>query len=448
VDLCRVGADESSKISNRNDNENDDRVDTVVDIEGDTSHVTVTLDLTTPNKLKLNYLTGALLTRNQCVAMFLKKFLYAFRSWYLILIQTGPLMILLIATVLGNRGFDTKITFPALNITLDSYQNPITVISGRRNEYYAKYLQELNEYQVDEASNITAKILNLTSEHSSLVNKHYIVGASFEKNSTTAWFNGNPYHSPPLALSLVLNVYYKMHFGSERSISFINRPLPFNFNSEVENLPSTMMGFPLGIELGYGMTFVASFFILFYIRERVSKFKHLQFVSGVNATIFWGISFLSDLITYAVIAAAILITMAALQEDSYKTPGELGRLALVLTYFGFFVLPFLYLFSYLMVIPSTGFSRTMLLGSVTGILGLTAIRILEIGSLNLLYIAKPLHWILLFMPFYSVISGIYDLTLVHYYRQICLDQGSPEEACEVFSRTRRLLFNGIAWDWS
>jgi ATP-binding cassette subfamily A (ABC1) protein 3 len=329
VDLCRVGADESSKISNRNDKENDDRVDTVVDIEGDTSHVTVTLDLTTPNKLKLNYLTGALLTRNQCVAMFLKKFLYAFRSWYLILIQTGPLMILLIATVLGNRGFDTKITFPALNITLDSYQNPITVISGRRNEYYAKYLQELNEYQVDEASNITATILNLTSEHSSLVNKHYIVGASFEKNSTTAWFNGNPYHSPPLALSLVLNVYYKMHFGSERYISFVNHPLPFNLNSEVENLPSTMMGFSLGIELGYGMTLVASFFILFYIRERVSKFKHLQFVSGVNAMIFWGISFLSDLITYAVIAAAILITMAALQEDSYKTPGELGRSDLI-----------------------------------------------------------------------------------------------------------------------
>jgi hypothetical protein len=73
-----------------------------------------------------------------------------------------------------------------------------------------------------------------TSEHSSLVNKHYIVGASFEKNSTTAWFNGNPYHSPPLALSLILNVYYKMHFGSERSISFINHPLPFNFNSEVK----------------------------------------------------------------------------------------------------------------------------------------------------------------------------------------------------------------------
>jgi hypothetical protein len=169
VDFCRVGADESRKISNRNDNENDDRVDTVVNIEGDTSHVTVTLDLTAPNKLRLNYLTGALLTRNQCVAMFLKKFLYAFRSWYLILIQTGPLMILLIATVLGNRGFDTKITFPALNITLDSYQNPITVISGRRNEYYAKYLQELNEYQVDEASNITAKILNLVFTTFSLV---------------------------------------------------------------------------------------------------------------------------------------------------------------------------------------------------------------------------------------------------------------------------------------
>jgi hypothetical protein len=39
---------------------------------------------------------------------------------------------------------------------------------------------------------------------------------------------------------------------------------------------------------------------------------------------------------------------------------------MVLVYFGFFVLPFTYLASYLFSIPSSGFSRMMLLGAIAG----------------------------------------------------------------------------------
>lgn len=83
--------------------------------------------------------------------------------------------------------------------------------------------------------------------------------------------------------------------------------------------------FQIAMELGYGMAFVASFYILFYIKERVSKSKHLQFVSGVNAFIFWGTSFLCDLITYLITIIFLLITLAVLQEDGFKTPDELGK---------------------------------------------------------------------------------------------------------------------------
>jgi ATP-binding cassette subfamily A (ABC1) protein 3 len=96
---------------------------------------------------------------------------------------------------------------------------------------------------------------------------------------------------------------------------------------QLDNLQFNLMGFQIAVELGYGMAFVASFYILFYIRERVSKAKHLQFVSGVNVVVFWGTSFLCDMVTYLLTMIAVLITFAALQEDGFKTPDELGESA-------------------------------------------------------------------------------------------------------------------------
>src|SRR5699024_7799284 len=113
----------------------------------------------------------------------------------------------------------------------------------------------------------------------------------------------------------------------------------------------------------------------------------------------------------------------------------LGRITLVFIYFGFYVLPFLYLASYFFAIPSTGFSRTMLIGAVAGsynfflynflkffnlgIVGLAAIQVLELKVLELTHIATPLNWVLLFIPFYSVAKGAYDLGSIYNLRQIC-----------------------------
>jgi ATP-binding cassette subfamily A (ABC1) protein 3 len=97
---------------------------------------------------------------------------------------------------------------------------------------------------------------------------------------------------------------------------------------QLDSLQFNPMVLQIAIMLGFGMAFVASFYILFYIRERVSKAKHLQFVSGVNVVVFWGTSFLCDMATYLLTVIAILITFAILQEDGFKTPDELGESAL------------------------------------------------------------------------------------------------------------------------
>ena len=84
------------------------------------------------------------------------------------------------------------------------------------------------------------------------------------------------------------------------------------------------MGFQLDFNIAFSMAFVSSFYILFSVRERVCKSKHLQFASGVESYIFWTTSFLCDLVTFIVTILILLLTLLLFQEDGYTGTRELG----------------------------------------------------------------------------------------------------------------------------
>lgn len=47
----------------------------------------------------------------------------------------------------------------------------------------------------------------------------------------------------------------------------------------------------------FAMSFVPASFVLFLIEERVSKAKHLQFVSGVKPILYWLANFTWDMVS-------------------------------------------------------------------------------------------------------------------------------------------------------
>lgn len=64
--------------------------------------------------------------------------------------------------------------------------------------------------------------------------RRYIIGATFHENETiTAWFNNEPYHSPPLTLEYVLNSIVAVVLGSDYQIHVSNYPLPYTLNTKV-----------------------------------------------------------------------------------------------------------------------------------------------------------------------------------------------------------------------
>lgn len=92
----------------------------------------------------------------------------------------------------------------------------------------------------------------------------------------------------------------------------------------------------------------------------------LQFVSGVNVLTFWLASFVWDYVTYMVTTVLLIATLAIFQEEGWSSTAELARTGLVLTLFGFGMLPLMYIGSMLFTVPSSGFVRMTLFNILTG----------------------------------------------------------------------------------
>lgn len=97
-----------------------------------------------------------------------------------------------------------------------------------------------------------------------------------------------------------------------------------------------------------------SIFINMKIKERVTRSKLLQYVCGANRFIFWITSFLIDFIVFATVMCIIVGVLALYQRENFTTGTELGSLILILTFYGFSILPFVYLFSFLFKKHATG----------------------------------------------------------------------------------------------
>lgn len=114
-------------------------------------------------------------------------------------------------------------------------------------------------------------------------------------------------------------------------------------------------------------------FSVFLIKERVSKAKHLQFLSGANGINFWSTTFLWDLIYYIVSVFLIFIVWTifyhtdALKDNLqfFLTDYRMGYTILLYVMYGFSQIPMTYLLAYLFSIPASGFAWITIFNIIT-----------------------------------------------------------------------------------
>lgn len=190
------------------------------------------------------------------------------------------------------------------------------------------------------------------------------------------------------------------------------------------------VGFNLAFNSGFVFSLAAAFYIMFPIKERATKSKLLQIVSGVNIVIYWLISFIWDYITFLVTALCYIITIALFQEEGWSTFTELKRIFYLFCVFIYAVIPVTYLFSFRFTVPSTGFAKMSMTFILTGLFCFLTVFITGMEIFDLKDTSKALTWIFMVFPHFAFSHAFNNINMIQTTKQICKYQCKQMGNCE------------------
>lgn len=199
-------------------------------------------------------------------------------------------------------------------------------------------------------------------------NTRYPIGLTAHENGTIiVWFNNQLHHTAPISLNLLHNAILKAKLGADHSIKVANWPIGFNAVSKtLLTMNGDDMGSQLAVNLSFAMAFIMAFYALIYIKERSSKAKLLQFISGVEASTFWLTSLLFDFLVHILTCLILLGTLYAFQEENWADIADLVPVFVVLIVFGLSTLAITFVFSFLFKHAPYGFGCLTIVFVFTG----------------------------------------------------------------------------------
>ncbi|CAH0549211.1 unnamed protein product [Brassicogethes aeneus] len=359
---------------------------------------------------------GFKLTCNQIRAMFMKKFLSSVRAWIiLLLLILLPIIFLLVAILSSGRH---QVALPELKLNLDNFASPKTIVQVDDESPYSNTFLDIvgRESEIEKTKDITDTALRLREENNKEFKFHYVVGAYFEKKDKQSiinvYFNNDPYHSPGIASSLAWETVYKVLSScSHCSLKFSNHPLPYNTNSMTKQFATDSFGSTMASLVPIGLGFSVTLVIVFVIKERISKSKHLQLISGAEVWIFWITTFLFDFLVYCFMAVLFVTVLSCFQQPGFSTPVELGRLFALMLCFGVAILPLLYLCGFLFQVPSGGYTNMATISLMISLLPFMTIQLLT--ALGNQKVTNILHYIFIILPYYALSDGILQIFMLN-----------------------------------
>eukprot|EP00055_Hartaetosiga_balthica_P016967 m.110165 g.110165 ORF g.110165 m.110165 type:complete len:1869 (+) comp9218_c2_seq1:80-5686(+) len=221
-------------------------------------------------------------------------------------------------------------------------------------------------------------------------------------------------HSPAVATNLIGNAMVRQYIDPDMRIYTYNHPLPRSASKSTDSLLSNGLGLGLGLNMMFACAFLAASFALFLVNERISKAKHIQFVSGVSPAIYWLANLLWDLLTCLPSALLFLIIVSS-QLKSFD--GHYGELFLLYMFSMFAAIPLVYIVSIPFASPSNAYGAISILAMIIGMAGILGTFISPlVGSEEIGDIFR--YVFTTFLPNVALGQGIYDVWLNAQYGEI------------------------------
>ncbi|KAM9208962.1 phospholipid-transporting ATPase ABCA3-like [Dugong dugon] len=286
------------------------------------------------------YNTEWSLYQQQFRAMFVKKVVFSWRNWKLVLLQILGLLGVL-TFLLKAQDFSNENDEIVRKMNLRQYGQTIVPLSISGNSNLTvnllKHLETVLKSEEQILQKVQGDLLNYLIKSKDCI-RLCIVALSIEvkTNETvlTALFNNEAYHSPSASLALLDNILFMSLSGPHASLTVFNKPQPYPDDFIGKSTNGDLVAF----YVHFGMALLISGFCLLTVTERVTKAKHIQF--GV---------FKYCRVNILVMDYHFLDTM------------------MILMLYGFSAIPLMYLMSFLFSKSTTAYIKLVLFNYFSGI---------------------------------------------------------------------------------
>ncbi|XP_055994781.1 phospholipid-transporting ATPase ABCA3-like [Sorex fumeus] len=300
----------------------------------------------------IRFNTGCFLCSQQLWALFIKKMMYNWRNWKMLLLQILAFLSSFIILSASQRHSHNYLDKNPREMDLNEYGETIVPLSLIGNENFTEFIEVLektlqsNNHKLVVVQGDMLQYL-LKNEDCILM---CIVALILEtRNSTvelTALFNNEAYHSPAVSLSLVHDILFKLNAPDpDTSLTVVNKPQPKIY--EKERISLTTTGIEVVLDVHFGMAFLMSGFCLLSVTEMVSKAKHIQFMSGASILIYWFSALLWDLIVFFMTSCLLMVVFLCLELNIYVQNYRFLDTVLIFTMYGWSAIPLMYLMGFL-----------------------------------------------------------------------------------------------------
>ncbi|XP_018523006.1 LOW QUALITY PROTEIN: phospholipid-transporting ATPase ABCA1 [Lates calcarifer] len=247
------------------------------------------------------------------------------------------------------------------------------------------------------------------------------LGGLNSQNNVKVWYNNKGWHAMVSFVNVMNNGLLRASLppGPERrkhGITVYNHPLNLTKEQLTRNghvsssLMTTSVDVLVSICVIFAMSFVPASFVLFLIEERVSKAKHLQFVSGVKPILYWLANFTWDMLNYTVPATMVVLIFISFQQQSYVSETNLPALVMLLLLYGWSITPLMYPASFVFTVPSTAYVVLTSINLFIGINGSIATFVLELFvDEHLNEVNRILKKVFLIFPHFCLGRGLIDM---------------------------------------
>uniref|UniRef100_A0A673ML47 Zgc:172302 n=1 Tax=Sinocyclocheilus rhinocerous TaxID=307959 RepID=A0A673ML47_9TELE len=235
------------------------------------------------------------------------------------------------------------------------------------------------------------------------------------QNNVKVWFNNKGWHAMASFVNIMNNGLLRANLPPDMErckygITAYNHPLNLTKEQLTEMaLMTTSVDVLVSICVIFAMSFVPASFVLFLIEERVSKSKHLQFVSGVKPILYWTTNYVWDMLNYTVPATMVVFIFISFQQESYVSEKNLPALVLLLLLYGWSITPLMYPASFIFSVPSTAYVVLTSINLFIGINGSVATFVLELFIDEVRDVNRILKKVFLIFPHFCLGRGLIDM---------------------------------------